>query len=103
MSVLQAIGRTPLVEIRNSLPTGIKSRIFAKLEGTNPGGSVKDRAALYLLENAEKQGLLKPGMTIIEATSRRPDRRSGSRRQAELTHSWPVSEQAEPSSEPACI
>lgn len=62
------IGNTPLVKLNNlSGETG--SNIYAKLEFYNPGGSVKDRVAQYIVEDAEKRGLLKPGDTIVEATS----------------------------------
>ena len=68
ISILQTIGNTPVVELkRYSLNS--KVRIFAKLEGTNPGGSVKDRIALYMINDAIKKGLIKQGKTIIEATS----------------------------------
>ncbi len=66
--LLKHIGNTPLVELRRLAPKpGI--RIFAKLEGMNPTGSVKDRIALGLVEAAERRGALKPGDAIIEATS----------------------------------
>ena len=64
---LAAIGNTPMVELRN-LDTG-PCRLFAKLEQFNPGGSVKDRIALGMVEAAEREGRLKPGGTIVEATS----------------------------------
>jgi cystathionine beta-synthase len=67
-SVLDLIGRTPLVYL-NSLGKGLPGRICAKLEYMNPGGSVKDRIALPMIEAAEKEGKLKPGGTIIEGTS----------------------------------
>ena len=70
MSVLDAIGNTPLVEIINlwdSDKTGV--RIMAKLEGSNPGGSVKDRPAYYMLREAVASGKLVPGKTILEPTS----------------------------------
>ena len=70
MSVLDAIGNTPLVEIINlwdSKKTGV--RIMAKLEGSNPGGSVKDRPAYYMLKEAVASGKLVPGRTILEPTS----------------------------------
>ena len=68
LTVLDTIGKTPLVEIRNINPfPGI--RIFAKLEGCNPGGSIKDRIALYMIRHAEKTGDLTPEKTIIEPTS----------------------------------
>ncbi len=59
------IGNTPLIEI----PLDTQGTILAKLEGTNPGGSVKDRAALRMINDAESKGLIKEGDTIIEATS----------------------------------
>lgn len=64
-SLLNSIGNTPLTKIFHEFP----GQIFAKLEYLNPGGSIKDRSALYMIEWAEKQGLLKPGMTIIDASS----------------------------------
>lgn len=67
-SVLHSIGHTPLVRLhRLAPPTG--AALYAKLEFMNPGGSVKDRMALYIIEQAERQGLLKPGGTIVENTS----------------------------------
>ena len=67
-SILDCIGNTPLVEITKMNPVeGV--RIFAKLEYMNPGGSVKDRAALYMITEAEKSGELTPDKTVIEATS----------------------------------
>lgn len=64
------IGNTPLVEIgKVSKDNGIDTPIIAKVEYFNPGGSVKDRIALAMIENAEKSGVLKPGATIIEPTS----------------------------------
>ncbi len=67
-SILDAIGHTPLVEIRRLNPNP-RVRIFAKLEYMNPGGSIKDRAASYIIEAGEKSGELAPGKTVIEATS----------------------------------
>jgi len=67
-SIIDRIGHTPLIEIRKLNPNK-KVKIFAKLEAANPGGSIKDRTALFMIENAEKRGDLKPGMTILEATS----------------------------------
>lgn len=64
-NVLDLIGNTPLLDLRKS--TG--SRIYAKAEFLNPGGSIKDRIALNMLNDAEASGKLKPGMTIIEPTS----------------------------------
>jgi len=68
MKIEQLIGNTPLVEIQKSNPNP-KVIIYAKLEGHNPGGSVKDRAAYYMIKNALKDGSLKKTDTIIEATS----------------------------------
>ncbi len=64
-SMIDAIGHTPLVKI----PFNSPATILAKLEYLNPSGSLKDRSALYMIEQAEKKGLLKPGGTIIEASS----------------------------------
>lgn len=67
-SVLDLIGNTPLVEVSELSPSpGV--RIFAKLEGRNPGGSVKDRIALSMVEEAEKDGTLSPGQTLLEPSS----------------------------------
>ncbi len=66
--ILQAIGHTPLVELRRLSPKpGV--RIYAKLESYNPTGSVKDRAARAMIEDAEQRGLIRPGQTILEPTS----------------------------------
>ncbi len=67
-NILQLIGNTPMVRI-NHLADESSATIYAKLEGFNPGGSVKDRIALNMIEVAEKEGILKPGGTIIEPTS----------------------------------
>lgn len=67
-NVLETIGGTPLVEISSRLNTGA-ARVLAKVEFFNPGGSIKDRIALAMVEAAEKSGVLKPGATIIEPTS----------------------------------
>lgn len=67
-TILQAIGRTPLIQL-NQITQNITSTIYAKVESLNPGGSTKDRIALAMIEAAEKQGLLQPGGTIIEATA----------------------------------
>lgn len=67
-NILEAIGNTPMVRINNLSPNPSVS-IFAKLEGFNPTGSIKDRIALKMIEDAEECGLLKPGKTIIEPTS----------------------------------
>ncbi len=67
-SILELIGNTPLVEVSQLSPTpGV--RILAKLEGQNPGGSVKDRIALAMVTDAEADGRLKPGQTILEPSS----------------------------------
>ncbi|MBO5655830.1 MAG: PLP-dependent cysteine synthase family protein, partial [Rikenellaceae bacterium] len=67
-SILEAIGNTPMVRI-NSLNPNPNVNIYAKLEGFNPTGSIKDRIALRMVEGAERSGQLTPGKTIIEATS----------------------------------
>lgn len=64
-TIIEAIGNTPLIK----LPLNSPATILAKLEYLNPGGSVKDRSALYMIEKAEQQGLLLPGGTIIDASS----------------------------------
>ena len=68
MKILETIGNTPLVEIEKLNPNP-NVKILAKLEGSNPTGSIKDRIALAMIEHAEKTGVLKKGKTIIEATS----------------------------------
>ena len=69
-SVSQLVGNTPLLELRNiASDQKLHARILAKLEFMNPAGSVKDRVALSMIDDAEKKGLLKPGSTIIEPTS----------------------------------
>ena len=65
--ILELIGNTPLIEITR-FDTG-PCRLFAKLESQNPGGSIKDRIARQMIDVAEKEGKLKPGGTIIEATA----------------------------------
>lgn len=67
-NILEAIGNTPLIRL-NKLNKGLKPQIFAKLESVNPGGSVKDRIGVSMLEDAESSGKIKPGGTVIEATS----------------------------------
>jgi cystathionine beta-synthase len=67
-SILHATGRTPLVRLR-SVTRGVRPTVLAKLELLNPGGSVKDRIGLPMIEAAEREGLLKPGGTIVEPTS----------------------------------
>lgn len=67
-NVLQAIGETPLIRLQK-VTRGIKASILAKAEYLNPGGSVKDRIGVAMIEEAERRGLLVPGGTIVEATS----------------------------------
>ncbi len=67
-SIKELIGNTPIIKLNNlNIKPGIN--IFAKLENHNPGGSVKDRIGIYMIEQAEKEGKLKPGYTIVEATA----------------------------------
>ena len=71
-NVLQLVGQTPMLRLRRlegSNGTGSCAEIWAKLEFLNPGGSVKDRAALGLVLDAERRGVLRPGGTIVEATA----------------------------------
>jgi cysteine synthase A len=65
--ILDTVGETPVVELKKLAPQG--GRLFGKLESFNPGGSVKDRLALAVIEQAEFEGRLKPGQTVVEATS----------------------------------
>ena len=67
MTVLDLIGNTPLVEVTR-MDAG-PCRLFLKLEHYNPGGSIKDRIALSMIEDAEREGKLKPGSVIVEATA----------------------------------
>lgn len=67
MNLPQSIGSTPLVKLEKFSSSGVE--IWAKLEGSNPGGSIKDRIALYMLSSARQSGALAPSKTIIEATS----------------------------------
>ena len=67
-TLLDAIGNTPMVELRR-IRAAKGARVLVKLEGSNPGGSVKDRPALYMIEKAEAAGILKPGGVILEPTS----------------------------------
>ncbi|MBC2840677.1 PLP-dependent cysteine synthase family protein [Robiginitalea sp. SC105] len=67
-NILELIGKTPLVRL-NKLTTGFPGEYFAKLEAFNPGHSSKDRIAHFIIEEAERSGLLKPGSTVIETTS----------------------------------
>ncbi len=67
-NILELIGKTPLIKL-NKITKDIKSKIYVKAEFINPGGSVKDRIGLKMIESAEREGILKPGGTIIEATA----------------------------------
>ena len=67
-NVLETIGKTPLIRL-NRLTSGLKATVVGKLESRNPGGSVKDRICLSMINEAEKMGLIKPGTVIIEPTS----------------------------------
>src|ERR1700736_2299000 len=67
-NILDAIGRTPLVRL-NRINHGLQPQIYVKADYINPGGSVKDRIGITMIDEAEKRGLLKPGGTIIEGTS----------------------------------
>src|SRR5277367_2015789 len=67
-SVLDLVGRTPIVRL-DRISRDVPGTIIAKLEYLNPGGSVKDRIGLAMIEAAERDGLLKPGGTIVEPTS----------------------------------
>ncbi|MBT8263288.1 MAG: cysteine synthase family protein [Bacteroidia bacterium] len=67
-NVLELIGKTPLIKL-NNITIGMKGDYFAKVEAFNPGHSAKDRIALYIIEKAEREGILNPGDTIIETTS----------------------------------
>ena len=66
-SILDTIGRTPIVRINRLAPAGVE--MYVKVEAFNPGGSVKDRLAIGIILDAEAKGLLKPGQTVVEATS----------------------------------
>src|SRR5262249_25604677 len=67
-NILQSIGRTPLVRLRR-LAEGVTTPIYVKVESANPGGSIKDRVAVAMIQEAERRGWLRPGGTIIEATA----------------------------------
>ncbi len=67
-TVLEAIGRTPMIPLRR-MAEGLPSRVLVKLESVNPGGSIKDRVGVAMVEEAERRGWLRPGGTIIEATA----------------------------------
>src|SRR3954469_23776888 len=66
-NILQTIGNTPIVRLNKLAPAGV--HVHVKVESFNPLGSVKDRMALAVIEDAERKGVLKPGQTVIEATS----------------------------------
>ena len=68
MGIIDSIGNTPLIELSN-LNGNPRVRLMAKLEGSNPGSSVKDRTAYYMLQKAIESGELTPGKTILEPTS----------------------------------
>src|SRR5215813_9727591 len=69
-SILDLVGNTPLMRLKRiSEAEGIRATLLAKLETTNPGGSVKDRVAIAMIDAAERDGLLQPGGTIVEPTS----------------------------------
>jgi cystathionine beta-synthase len=67
-NILEAVGHTPLVRL-NRVSAGLKPQVYVKCDYMNPGGSVKDRIGIAMIDEAERQGLLKPGGTIIEGTS----------------------------------
>src|SRR6201996_9602112 len=67
-NILETIGNTPMVKL-NKVIKGIPATVLAKVETFNPGNSIKDRMAIKMIEDAERNGLLKPGGTIIEGTS----------------------------------
>ena len=66
-SILETVGNTPCVKINNLAPKGVE--LYVKAEYFNPASSVKDRLALSIIEEAEARGTLKPGQTVVEATS----------------------------------
>ena len=67
-TILDLIGNTPLVRL-SRVGRGLRPQILAKVESLNPGGSVKDRIGIRMVEDAERKGLLRPGGTIVEPTS----------------------------------
>src|ERR1051326_6288502 len=67
-SIVDLVGETPMLQLRRVVPAG-SAEGYIKLEYLNPGGSVKDRAAIGIIRDAEQTGVLKPGATIIEATA----------------------------------
>ena len=68
-SIAQSIGHTPLVKLQRLVPAAGNNTVLVKLEGNNPAGSVKDRPAMAMIERAQERGEIKPGDTLIEATS----------------------------------
>ena len=66
-SIVDTIGHTPVVRLQRIAPANVS--LFAKVESFNPGGSVKDRLAIAIILDAEQRGTLKPGQTVVEATS----------------------------------
>src|SRR4051812_1832721 len=66
-NIAQTIGRTPIVRIQRLAPSHVT--MYVKVEAFNPGGSVKDRLAIAIIDDAERRGTLKPGQTVVEATS----------------------------------
>jgi cysteine synthase A len=75
-NILETIGNTPIVKLNKLAPKDVN--VYVKIESFNPMGSVKDRLALSVIEAAEKNGTLKPGQTVIEATSGNTGRASAS-------------------------
>src|SRR5829696_8023345 len=70
VNIADHVGRTPMVQLTRILPDGTRGQLFAKLEMLNPGGSVKDRIGVAMIEAAEREGRIEPGRTtIVEATS----------------------------------
>src|SRR5438128_4518378 len=67
-NITELVGETPMLHLQRVVPVGAAD-VFAKLEYLNPGGSVKDRAAIGIIRRAERDGLLQPGSTIVEATA----------------------------------
>src|SRR5262245_60856070 len=67
-TILQSVGRTPMVRLQR-MAEGLQASVYAKVESQNPGGSVKDRVAVSMIQEAERRGWLRPGGTIIEATA----------------------------------
>ncbi len=85
-STLDLIADTPLVEIRRLERDAPRARVFGKMEAANPGGSVKDRICLWMIERAEEQGQLGPGGVVVEPTSGNTGHRAGTGlRQARLS------------------